>query len=190
VGKRLTRIYTRTGDAGETGLGDGGRVPKDAARIAAIGEVDELNCCIGLLRTRHLPPEVDQVLERIQNDLFRVGGELSLPAGGMLAPGDPAWLENRLDAWNATLPPLEEFILPGGSPGAAWAHLARAVCRRAERALVHLHRETPVNGATLAYLNRLSDLLFVLGRVLCRAEGGREVYWQRDRVPPGEGPAA
>lgn len=188
MGNRLTKIYTRTGDEGATGLGDGTRVPKASLRVEAMGEVDELNSVIGLLLTYELPEAVGTPLFRIQHELFDLGGELSIPGAVMINDGQVEGLEGVLDGLNADLPPLKEFILPGGSPAAAAAHLARAVCRRAERALVRLARSQAVNRATLAYLNRLSDLLFVMARVLARTQGGGEVYWCRDRIPtkPGQ----
>jgi len=178
---RLTRIYTRSGDDGSTGLADGSRVRKDSARIDAIGDIDELNSLLGVLRA--LPGEevgIAPMLLSIQHRLFDIGGELAMPGNDF---AKPAWTE-RLEAWldqlNEQLPPLQEFILPGGSLRAAHCHQARAVCRRAERALLRLAAEEQVNSATLIYLNRLSDLLFVMARVLARSDGGSEVLWQKD----------
>jgi cob(I)alamin adenosyltransferase len=189
VGHRLSRIYTRTGDGGETGLGDGSRVAKDHARIDALGCVDELNSHIGLLVTLPLSAEVRARLIEIQNDLFDLGGELSVPGYAMVDDSRVLRLETVLDRYNAELPPLQEFILPGGSAVAAQAHVARTVCRRAERSLVRLRREAAVRDASLRYLNRLSDLLFVLARSLNRAAGGSDVLWQRpppqDSTPSG-----
>jgi cob(I)alamin adenosyltransferase len=184
VGHRLSRIYTRTGDGGETGLGDGSLVAKDHARIEALGCVDELNSHIGLLLTLPLSGDVSQRLTEIQNDLFDLGGELSVPGYAMIDDGRVLRLEAALDRYNAELPALKEFILPGGSPAAAQAHIARTVCRRAERSLVQLRRDAAVQDASLRYLNRLSDLLFVLARILNRAAGGSDVLWQR--TPPQE----
>ncbi|SDB83530.1 cob(I)yrinic acid a,c-diamide adenosyltransferase [Paraburkholderia lycopersici] len=184
MGNRLSKIATRTGDDGTTGLGDGSRVRKDDARIAAIGDVDELNSQIGVLLCESLPDDVRDVLVAIQHDLFDLGGELCIPGHTLVADEHLA----RLDAWlahyNATLPPLKEFILPGGSRAAALAHVCRTVCRRAERVVVALG--APDSGAPLAdaprrYVNRLSDLLFVLARVLNRAAGGSDVLWRHDR---------
>ena len=185
MGSRLSKIYTRTGDAGETGLGDGVRVPKDSLRIDAIGAVDELNSVVGLLGAaldeKH---PLQERLREIQHDLFDIGGALSLPDRPELDIVEDRHieaLEKTLDERNADLPPLENFILPGGSEAVARAHLARTVCRRAERQLVALHRAEPLPEAQLRYLNRLSDLLFVLARSLAHAEGGREVLWRRPR---------
>jgi cob(I)alamin adenosyltransferase len=178
---RLTRIYTRSGDDGSTGLADGSRVRKDSARIQAIGDLDELNSLIGLVRA--LPgedPGIDAMLVSIQHRLFDLGGELAIPGQRFAKPAWTERLEQWIDRLNADLPPLAEFILPGGSLRAAQAHQARAVCRRAERALLRLATQDTVNSAALTYLNRLSDLLFVMARVLVRSDGGREVLWQKD----------
>jgi cob(I)alamin adenosyltransferase len=177
---RLTRIYTRTGDDGSTGLAGGERVRKDSARIGAIGAVDELNATIGLLRGAAPPEPVDEVLEAVQHRLFDLGGELAMPGTELLAASRVQELEQALDRFNADLPPLQEFILPGGNEAAARCHLARTVCRRAERELLRLARDETVNPVSGRYLNRLSDLLFVLARVLARRDGGREVYWRKD----------
>ena len=184
MGNRLTKIYTRTGDSGETGLGDGTRVPKDAARIDALGAVDELNSQIGMLLTETLPEAVRADLTRVQHSLFDLGGELSIPGYVMITADHVAHLEERLDHYNAALPALKDFILPGGSRGAAAAHVARTVCRRAERALVRTGRDGGVQAASLQYLNRLSDLLFVLARVLNRASNAPDILWQRDAAKP------
>ena len=179
MGKRLTKIYTRTGDDGTTGLGDGTRVDKDGLRIAAIGAVDELNSCIGRVMANDIPGEVRTRLESVQHDLFELGAELCLPGVVKIEDSHSVRLEGYLDAFNATLPALKEFILPGGSIGAADAHIARTVCRRAERSIVALgHAESSPAGAR-RYLNRLSDLLFVIARILNRASGGTDVYWQQ-----------
>jgi cob(I)alamin adenosyltransferase len=179
MGYRLSKIYTRTGDKGTTGLGDGSRVDKDHLRIEAIGSVDELNSTIGLLLTEVLPEDIRQDLTHIQHRLFDLGGELSMPGHSLIRDEQVRLLENRLDALNAPLPPLEDFILPGGSPAAALCHLARALCRRAERSLVRLSRQEPVSESALKYLNRLSDLLFVMARALNRHAGKEEPLWQR-----------
>jgi cob(I)alamin adenosyltransferase len=181
MGNRLTKIYTRTGDDGSTGLGDGARVAKDAARIEAIGAVDELNCVIGLVLCADLPAERRAGLLDIQHRLFDLGGELSIPGHRLLEETHVSGLEQTLDALNAGLEPLRDFILPGGSLAAARCHHARAVCRRAERRVVTLGRSAPVNPAGLHYLNRLSDLLFVLARHLNRAAGNPDVLWQHER---------
>lgn len=178
MGHRLSKIYTRTGDTGETGLGDGARVPKDNPRIAALGEVDELNSALGVLLAEALPDAVRDELVNVQHDLFDLGGDLSIPGRESMTTAQIARLERKLDQFNAQLAPLKEFILPGGARTAALAHLARTVCRRAERALVVLGRSENVSDVARIYLNRLSDLLFVLGRTLNRAAGRDDVLWQ------------
>ncbi|MFP6556862.1 cob(I)yrinic acid a,c-diamide adenosyltransferase [Paraburkholderia sp. B3] len=185
MGNRLSKIVTRTGDDGTTGLGDGSRVRKDDLRIAAIGDVDELNSQIGVLLCETLPDDVRAALTEIQHDLFDLGGELCMPGHTVVTDAHLARLDGWLTHYNAALPPLKEFILPGGSRAAALAHVCRTVCRRAERTVVALGTSLPA-GETLAqtprrYVNRLSDLLFVLARVLNRAHGGDDVYWRPDR---------
>lgn len=182
MGNRLSKIYTRTGDDGTTGLGDGTRVPKDSARVEAYGTVDELNSVIGLLLAETLPDGIGEALTRIQHELFDLGSELCVPGYTVITPDHIAWLEQTLDRFNAGLPPLKEFILPGGNRSAAVCHLARTVCRRAERRTLSLHRESPVNTEVVRYLNRLSDLLFVLARVIARQNGGGEVLWKHERT--------
>jgi cob(I)alamin adenosyltransferase len=179
MGNRLSQIATRTGDAGSTGLGDGSRVDKDHLRIAALGDVDELNSFIGLLATEDLPEEVRGDLSDIQHDLFDLGGELAIPGYSMIADKQVARLDARLAHYNADLPRLAEFILPGGSRAASAAHVCRTVCRRAERALVALGKQEKINDGPRQYLNRLSDLMFVLARVLNRHAGGTDVQWQQ-----------
>lgn len=179
MGHRLTKIYTRTGDDGSTGIAANSRVQKDDARIEAIGEVDELNSVLGLLLTEPLPEDARTLLVRIQHRLFDLGGELAMPEYQTLNVADTAALETAIDHWNETLPPLKEFILPGGSLAGACCHMARTVCRRAERRLVQLHHIAPQRPEVLRYLNRLSDLLFVLARVLNREAGMEVVYWQK-----------
>jgi cob(I)alamin adenosyltransferase len=181
MGNRLSRIATRTGDGGETGLGDGSRVPKDAARVQALGDIDELNSCIGLLLAESIPPAPRAVLLQVQHDLFDLGGEVCIPGHGMIAREHVQRLDEALAEMNGRLPALREFILPGGSRPAALAHLARTVCRRAERSLVALRRTEPVGERALPYLNRLSDLLFVLGRSLNRAARRGDVLWRHER---------
>jgi len=181
MGHRLSKIVTRTGDAGTTGLGDGSRVPKDSARIEAIGAVDELNSAIGLLLSESLPDDVRTCLTEVQHDLFDVGGELSIPGYQAVRDAHAMRLEEVIEGLNADLAPLKEFILPGGTRAASLAHVARTVCRRAERALVHLGATTEVGQPVRRYLNRLSDLLFVIARVLNRAAGGTDVLWRKDR---------
>jgi cob(I)alamin adenosyltransferase len=181
MGLRLTKIVTRTGDAGTTGLGDGTRIAKDSLRIAAIGDVDELNSLLGLLLGESMPDEVRELLIGIQHDLFDLGGELAVPGGEFLNPDRPPRLEEAVERYNAELSPLKEFILPGGTRAASLAHLARTVCRRAERSVVALGNVEKVSGTTRQYLNRLSDLLFVLGRWLNQSAGGGDVLWQKGR---------
>jgi len=181
MGHRLSKITTRTGDAGETGLGDGARVAKDSARIAALGDIDELNSAIGVVLAEEVPTDVKSVLEAVQQDLLDLGGELSIPGHALLTEKQVKDLETALERWNGALPPLKEFILPGGSRAAAAGHLARTVCRRAERTLVALGRGEPVGDLARRYLNRLSDLLFVAGRTLNRAAGGGDVQWKHKR---------
>ncbi len=185
MGNRLTQIATRTGDDGTTGLGDGTRTRKDALRIQAMGDVDELNSMIGLLLTEDLPAQVRADLLDIQHDLFDLGGELCIPGYTMLKNEQVARLDERLAHYNAGLPRLAEFILPGGNRAAATAHVARTICRRAERAIVELGAEEPLNAAPRQYVNRLSDLLFVLARVLNRAGGGTDVLWQQRKTQAG-----
>lgn len=181
MGHRLSRIYTRTGDDGSTGLGDGSRTGKDAARVCAYGSVDEANSALGLLlAVPTLPAEVRTLLVALQHQLFDLGGELCIPGHAAIHADDVARLERHLDHFNAALPPLKDFILPAGGEAAARCHLARTIVRRAERETVALARLEPVRAEALGYLNRLSDLLFVLARVLARASGHGEVLWQRD----------
>lgn len=181
MGNRLSKIYTRTGDAGTTGLGDGSRVPKDSLRIHALGDVDELNSVIGLLLCEDLPQATREALTGIQHDLFDLGGELCIPGYNNVTEVQVKRLEDLLDGYNADLPPLKDFILPGGAKSAAVAHLARTVCRRAERSVVSLASTEAVSDLVRQYLNRLSDLLFVLGRVLNRHAGGSDVLWQQGK---------
>ncbi len=184
MGNRLSKIITRTGDAGTTGLGDGSRVPKDSARIEAIGTVDELNSAIGLLRALpDLPADVGALLLRIQHDLFDLGGELAVPGYSALTDAHVEALEDAVELFNADLPPLKEFILPGGSEAAARCHLARTIARRAERRCWSMAHAEGNRSVALIYLNRLSDALFVLSRRLARAAGGTEVLWDRSRLP-------
>lgn len=181
MGHRLSKIYTRTGDDGTTGLGDGSRVGKDSARVAAYGTVDEANSAIGLVLAGEIPDAVGELLVRVQHQLFDLGGELCIPGHAAIQDADVAGLEQALDRFNAELPPLKDFILPGGGPAAAQCHLARTVCRRAEREVVALARQEDVRPQAVAYLNRLSDLLFVLARVLARHAGHGEVLWNHSR---------
>jgi ATP:cob(I)alamin adenosyltransferase len=179
MGHRLSRIYTRTGDDGSTGLGNGRRTGKDAPRVEAYGSVDETNATLGLLLALPtLPADVRALLQQLQHRCFDLGAELCIPGHAVITEADVEALEQALDRYNADLPPLKDFILPGGSEAAARCHLARTVARRAERDLVALARCEPVRPQALAWLNRLSDLLFVLARVLARVDGGSEVLWQ------------
>ena len=179
MGHRLTKIYTRTGDDGSTGLAANSSVQKDDTRIEAMGDIDELNSALGMLLTETLPEDVRNLLTRIQHRLFDLGGELAMPEYQTISSTDIVALESEIDHWNVTLPPLKEFILPGGSRSGAQCHMARAICRRAERRLVHLHHAAPQRLELLRYLNRLSDWLFVLARVLNREAGTEVVYWQK-----------
>ncbi len=181
MGKRLTKIYTRTGDDGTTGLADGSRLGKAAPRVEAMGAVDELNSVLGLLLCEDLPAGARECLVGVQHDLFDLGGELSVPGHIIMSEAHSKRLEDALDSFNQPLPPLKEFILPGGSRAASLAHIARTVCRRAERKLVALAKSGPLAPPLLQYLNRLSDLLFVLARVLNRHAGGEDVYWQQGK---------
>ena len=178
MGHRLSKIYTRTGDKGTTGLGDGTRVEKNSLRIAALGDVDELNSCLGLLLTEALPEAIQSCLVDVQHDLFDLGAELCIPGHTSITQVQVTRLENILDQFNDDLPPLKEFILPGGTRPAALCHVARAVCRRAERQMVALAKMETVAEHGLFYINRLSDLLFVLCRALNRAGGRGDVLWQ------------
>ena len=186
MANRLTQIATRTGDDGTTGLGDGQRVPKDHLRIQALGDVDELNSQLGVLLAEPLPPEVRELLVIVQHELFNLGGELSMPGFELLKADAVLRLDEALAQHNAQLPRLKEFILPAGTRSAAIAHVCRTVARRAERAVVALAAHEAVNAAPRQYLNRLSDLLFVLARVLNRANldglGGDDVYWRSERL--------
>lgn len=181
MGHRLSRIYTRTGDDGSTGLGDGSRVAKDDPRIEAFGTVDELNSHIGVILAQALPENIAACLENIQHDLFDIGGELSVPGYETVTASYVERLEHELDAFNADLPALKEFILPAGGPATAHTHVARTVCRRAERRVYSLQARTPINPHIMHYLNRLSDLLFVMARVCARHENGKEVCWQPNK---------
>ena len=183
MGHRLSKITTRTGDAGQTGLGDGARVDKDDPRIVALGDVDELNSMLGLLSAEPLAEDIGEAVLLIQNHLFDLGGELSIPGYRLVTADHVSRIEALVEHFNADLPPLKEFILPGGSRAAAVAHLARTICRRAERAVVTLARDQAVSSEARIYLNRLSDLLFILGRVLnVRANCG-DVLWKKPSPP-------
>ena len=179
MGHRLSKIYTRTGDAGTTGLGNGNRVSKNSLRIHTLGEVDEANAAIGIMLCEELPDDVRVLLTNVQHDLFDLGGEVCIPGMEMITAKQVEHLEEELDRFNDNLKPLKDFILPSSTRAAALAHQARTVCRRAERMIVALSQEESVNDAPRQYLNRLSDLLFVLGRVLNRAGGRGDVLWQK-----------
>ena len=182
MGNRLSKIYTRTGDDGTTGLGDGSRVAKDDARVEAYGTVDELNSAVGMiLSVPQLPEAIAALLTEVQHDLFDLGGELCIPGSHVIKAEQVTKLEESLDGLNDALPPLKEFILPGGGPAAAACHLARTIARRAERRVWSLAKREAVSADLTNYLNRLSDLLFVIARVLARHESGAEVLWRHDR---------
>jgi cob(I)alamin adenosyltransferase len=182
MGHRLSKITTRTGDAGETGLGDGSRVSKDNPRVQALGDLDELNSVLGMVLAEDVPSELRDALLQVQHDLFDLGGELSIPGHVLLKPSRVEALEAATETWNAKLAPLKEFILPGGTRAAAAAHLARTVCRRAERSVVALGRKDKVGDPARRYLNRLSDLLFVAGRMLNRHAGQNDVQWRHEKT--------
>ena len=181
MGNRLSKIYTRTGDDGSTGLGDGSRVAKDSLRVEAYGTVDEANSCIGLVLASEVPEDIRTLLTSVQHQLFDLGGELCIPGHAAVDDEDVERLEQHLDRYNDDLPPLKDFILPGGGEAAARCHVARTVVRRAERETVALSRVESVRPQAVRYLNRLSDLLFVLSRVLARASGHGEVLWNHER---------
>jgi len=189
MGNRLSKIYTRTGDRGTTGLGDGTRVPKTHARIEAYGATDETNCALGMvLAVPGLPAEIVELLTRLQHELFDLGGELAVPGYRSITAEHITRLEQALDRLNAPLPALKEFILPGGGPAAAACHLARTIARRAERRVWQLSENESIAAEVPQYLNRLSDLLFVVARVLARHENGTEVLWNHQRKPRGTQP--
>ncbi len=181
MGHRLTKIYTRTGDQGTTGLGNGQRIAKSHRRVAAMGTVDELNSVLGLLLCEQISDHIRDILQYVQHRLFDIGGELSIPGHCIITEQNIEQLEVWMDHMNRQLPPLKEFILPGGSQAAAMSHLARTVCRRAERCVIQLaeEKEALVSAHSMAYLNRLSDLLFVLSRQLNREHNVSDVFWQR-----------
>ena len=191
MGQRLTQIATRTGDDGSTGLGDGSRVAKDHLRVQAMGDVDELNSSLGVILAEPLPPDLRELLVVIQHELFNLGGELSIPGFELLKAESVLRLDEALAEYNAQLPKLQEFILPAGTRSAALAHVSRTIARRAERAVVALAAQDTVNEAPRQFLNRLSDLLFVLARVLNRANldglGGDDVYWKSERLAKSQG---
>jgi len=180
MGNRLSKIYTRTGDNGTTGLGDGSRVAKNSLRVNALGDVDELNAAIGILLTETVSDSIRDCLTEVQHDLFNMGGEICMPNYELIKPERITALETQLDTFNEALTPLKEFILPGGSRAAAQCHLARTVCRRAERTMHTLNNEENITETSLQYINRLSDLLFVLCRILNQDAGVPDVLWKND----------
>lgn len=180
MGNRLSKIYTRTGDDGTTGLGDGSRINKDSLRVEAMGDVDELNAVIGMMMTEAVPDILVDMLTQIQHDLFNLGGEICIPGYVILQQSRIEDLEKSIDTLNDDLEPLKEFILPGGTKTAAYCHLARTVCRRAERKLIELHRNEKVTDISLQYLNRLSDLLFVMCRIINKEAGVSDVLWKNE----------
>ena len=179
MGHRISKVYTRTGDDGSTGMADGSRVKKNSMVIIAIGEVDELNAVVGVLRAENMPPPYDAALLIIQNDLFTIGGELSMPAYQVITEQHIEGIERQIDQWNEDLAPLKEFILPSGNRVVALCHQARTVCRRAERSLIALSQGDGVRGELVQYMNRLSDYFFVAARALAHEEGVNEVYWTK-----------
>jgi cob(I)alamin adenosyltransferase len=186
MGYRLSKIYTRTGDKGTTGMADGSRVEKDSLRVSAIGDVDELNSVLGLVVCKCQQGDIKEILITIQHDLFNLGSQITMPECELITQERIKWLEQTLDQLNEDLPPLKEFILPGGGEAAAHCHLARTVCRRTERGIVSLSKEFEFNSNVGAYINRLSDLLFVVCRVLSRQSGEGEVYWKSERLARGK----
>jgi len=180
MANRLTKIYTRTGDQGKTGLADGSRVDKFHARIESLGNIDELNSIIGIVLTENIPDDKKLILERVQHDLFDIGGELSIPNHIVIDDKKVDFLESNLDEMNNELQPLKEFILPGGSKISSYCHLARTVCRRVERNLFELAQTDKVNEASLKYINRLSDMLFVLARFLNKINQLNDIFWKKD----------
>lgn len=182
MGNRLSKIYTRTGDDGTTGLGDGSRISKDSIRVDAMGDVDELNSVMGLILSEPLSQHLQDTLTKIQHDLFNLGGEICIPGYALLTPSCVDELEHSIDSLNSELNPLKEFILPGGTKSAALCHLARTVCRRAERKLIELHRNEKVTEISLQYLNRLSDLLFVMCRIINKEAGVSDVLWKNEHA--------
>ncbi len=182
MGYRLSKIVTKTGDNGTTGLANGQRVDKNSLRMQAIGDLDELNSLIGILLSQNPPHSVLNDFSNIQHHLFDIGGELSMPGHEVVSEKHTETLEQLIDQYNTKLPPLKEFILPGGSPAAAYSHLARTVCRRAERKLVALNKSEPVSTHTLKYINRLSDFLFVTARIINKEQNQQDTYWQSRKI--------
>jgi len=182
MSNRLTKIYTRTGDDGTTGLGDGSRTNKSSLRIEVIGSIDEVNSIVSIIRAQDMPEDINLLLMNVQHILFDLGGELSLPGQSLVRGTTVDYLEQEIDRLNQQLPPLKEFILPGGNESASICHFARSTCRRAERHLVKLAESEKINEYTLKFLNRLSDLLFVIARTIVKAYGDDEIYWDKNRI--------
>ncbi len=182
MGDRLSKIYTRTGDDGTTGLANGNRIDKSSIRVDVMGNLDELNSLIGVIEASDIPSDISGYLLNIQHRLFDIGGEIATPGNAVTAPTSIERLEELIDSYNEDLPSLKEFILPGGSLSASICHLARSVCRRCERSLVELSRTEFLNTESLRYINRLSDLLFVLARTLNQGKGGKEIFWDSERL--------
>jgi cob(I)alamin adenosyltransferase len=180
MGYRLLKIFTRGGDKGSTGLGDGSKTSKFSDRIVALGAIDELNSMIGLMLTESLPPKIYKILTVVQHHLFNLGGEISMPGHKIILKNDVLELEEIITSYNKDLPPLKEFILPGGSRAAAFCHMARTICRRSEQAIFKLNAKDPINAYSLQFINRLSDLLFVLARVINKHKKVKDVFWKKD----------
>ncbi len=180
MGYRLSKIFTRGGDKGSTGLGDGSKTSKFSDRIVALGAIDELNSMIGLMLTESLPPKINKILTVVQHHLFNLGGEISMPGHKIILKNDVLELEEIITSYNKDLPPLKEFILPGGSRAAAFCHMARTICRRSEQAIFKLNAKDPINAHSLQFINRLSDLLFVLARVINKHKKVKDVFWKKD----------
>jgi cob(I)alamin adenosyltransferase len=180
MGYRLSKIFTRGGDKGSTGLGDGSKTSKFSDRIVALGAIDELNSMIGLMLTESLPPKINKILTVVQHHLFNLGGEISMPGHKIILKNDVLELEEIITSYNKDLPPLKEFILPGGSRAAAFCHMARTICRRSEQAIFKLNAKDPINTYSLQFINRLSDLLFVLARVINKHKKVKDVFWKKD----------
>ena len=180
MGYRLSKIFTRGGDKGSTGLGDGSKTSKFSDRIVALGAIDELNSMIGLMLTESLPPKINKILTVVQHHLFKLGGEISMPGHKIILKNDVLELEEIITSYNKDLPPLKEFILPGGSRAAAFCHMARTICRRSEQAIFKLNAKDPINAYSLQFINRLSDLLFVLARVINKHKKVKDVFWKKD----------
>ena len=182
MGKRLSKIFTRTGDDGTTGLANGERIDKSSIRVEVMGNIDELNSLIGVIGASDVPNDISGYLLNIQHRLFDIGGEIATPGNSVIDPGSVERVEELIDSYNEELSPLKEFILPGGSIPASVCHFARSICRRCERSLVRLAHDEFLNPETLRYINRLSDLLFVLARTLNQEKDGKEIFWDSERL--------